>query len=72
MLKTIIEVILALATAIGGISAIDYFCDACVKDFFGNHSSLFIYGLIISIALLVIVVTTVYFLRKWQLNQHDI
>jgi hypothetical protein len=72
MLKTIIEVILALATAIGGISAIDYFCNGCVKNFFWNHSSLFIYGLIISIALLVIVVTTVYFLRKWQLNQYDI
>ena len=72
MLKTIIEVILALATAIGGIAAIDYFCDVCVKNFFWNHSSLFIYGLIISIALLIIVVTTVYFLRKWQLNQYDI
>ena len=75
MLKIIISIgsaILALATLIGGASAIDYFCEGCVKHFFWAHFSLLATGLIVAFALLILVIAVVYFLKKWQQNQYDI
>jgi hypothetical protein len=38
-MSKIMPVILALATLIGGVAAIDYFCDACIKNFIGAFKS---------------------------------
>lgn len=75
MLKIIVSigsVILALATLMGGVAAIDYFCGGCVKDFLWAHLSFLLIGFIVAVALLILVIALVSVLKKWHQNQGDI
>lgn len=72
MLKNIFPAILAIATIIGGIAATDQLCGGCIMNFFSKHALFLSTGLLIAIALLIIVVTIVYFAKKLKQNQWDI
>jgi hypothetical protein len=71
-MSKIMPVILALATLIGGVAAIDYFCDACIKNFIGAHFSALFIGLIAVLVLLIVAIAAIYFWKKWQQKYGDI
>jgi len=72
MLKKVGAIITAFSVFISLIVAIDYFCRECLRNFLWAHSSFLLTGLIVAIALLILVIATVSFLRKCQQNQYDI
>ncbi len=72
ILKKVGAIITAFSVFISIIVAIDYFCRECLRNFLWAHFSFLLTGLIVAIALLILVIATVSFLRKWQQNQYDI
>jgi hypothetical protein len=71
-MSKIMSAILALATLIGGVAAIDYFCEACVKHFIWAYSTWLFVGLFVAFVLFILVIAIVYLLKKWRPTHTDI
>jgi len=71
-MSKIMQVILAIATLIGGVAAIDSYCEDCIINFIKTHSTWLLVGLIVAFVLLILVIAIVYFIKKWKQNHDDI
>jgi serine/threonine-protein kinase len=63
---------MSVLAIISGIAAIDYFCDACIKNLIGAHLSELLIGFIAVLILLIVVIAALYSFKKWQQNHSEI